>query len=106
MRAVLAIVFLVASLIGSGVDAVASLIETDDVERAPVVEVLLVEERRADDDDAIRLARRLPATECRSVTSAYSSSGSAPADSQVLSRLRNSGIQRATHPTGPPAVLA
>jgi hypothetical protein len=101
--AVFAVVFLVASLIG-GIEALAPPLEADDVECAPTLDVVLVEPRVLKDDNVVRVVRRksvaeLPATTLVPVATR-------PAGSQVLSLLRDSGRQRARHPTGPPVLLA
>jgi hypothetical protein len=102
VRAAFATVFLVASLIG-GAEAFAPLAEMDDVENGPTLDAVLAESR-ALEDDVVRVARRQPVSVRRAT--AFAPRESIPADSQVLSLPRNSGKQRATHPTGPPADFA
>jgi hypothetical protein len=100
--AVLAVVFLVVSLIG-GVEALAPQVEADEAEAAPTLDVMLVEPRVLKDDGIVPVARRQPVVERRPAT--FFTAATRPADSQVVSLFRDGGRQRATHPTGPPAVL-
>jgi hypothetical protein len=105
MFVALAVIFLVTSLI-SGVEAFAPISETNDFERAPIVDVVLVEELNLEDDGAVRVSGRKNAPDGPAVVAALPSTETILVGAQVISKLRNSGIQRATHPTGPPATLA
>ena len=101
--AAFAMIFFVAGLIG-GVEAFAPFAEMDDIECAPTLEAVLAEPRVLKDDDVVRPARCRPKADRRPRT--FSRTASGPADSQVLSPLRDGGRQRAARPTGPPVILA
>jgi hypothetical protein len=101
----LATFVLVLSLIG-GVGAFVPVWELDDLDDAVSVDVVLAEEQVIEDEAiAARTGDRNLNREFAQV-SKNSSAGSVLAGGQVVAMLRNSGIQRAVHPTGPPTVLA
>lgn len=104
----LATLVLVLSLIG-GVGAFVPVWELDDLDDTVSVDAVLVEEHAIEGEAiAARTGGRSLIVASRDVAqvSKHSSAGSVLADGQVVSMLRNSGIQRAVHPTGPPTVLA
>ena len=104
----LATVVLVLSLIG-GVGAFVPVWELDDLGDAVSVDAVLAEEHAIEGQAiAVRTGDRslIAASREFAQLSKNSSVGSVLADGQVVAMLRNSGIQRAVHPTGPPTVLA
>lgn len=104
----LATLLLVMSLIG-GVGAFIPVAELDELDDTLTVDFVLSEELAVEDEEiAVRAAGRIAVIEDSDLAQgALSAKGSAVlASGQVESMLRNSGIQRAVHPTGPPAILA
>jgi hypothetical protein len=103
----LAIFLLVMSLIG-GVGAFVPVTELSELDDTLSVDFVLAEELAIEDEDAARVDDRSVVVELCSLAPCIGSprKGAVLASGQVMSMLRNSGIQRAVHPTGPPAVLA
>jgi hypothetical protein len=103
----LATLLLVMSLIG-GVGAFTPVTELDELDDTLTVDFVLSEELTIKEETAARTGGRSVAVANRSVEQSIglSSRGTVLASGQVVSMLRNSGIQRAVHPTGPPTVLA
>lgn len=98
---------LVVSLI-SGIEAFIPVLELDDLDDTLSVELVLTEELAIKDEEIdARVGGRSIAENCASEhCTGFSRGGSVLASGQVVAMLRNSGIQRAVHPTGPPPVLA
>jgi len=104
----LATLLLVMSLIG-GVGAFIPVAELDELDDTLTVDFVLSEETAIEDEEiAVRLGGRIAALADCDVKQwiCLPSKGTVQASGQVVSMLRNSGIQRAVHPTGPPTVLA
>jgi hypothetical protein len=103
----LATFLLVVSLIG-GIGAFIPVLELNDLDDTLSVELVLAEELAIEDPEIVarvggRFVVEISAPE---QFTGFSHRGSVLAAGQVVSMLRNSGIQRAVHPTGPPPVVA
>jgi hypothetical protein len=103
----LAVLLLVMSLV-SGVGAFASVTELNELDDTLSVDFVLTEELAIKDEDAARVDDRSTAVERYAADPCCGSprKGAVLASGQVAWMLRNSGIQRAVHPTGPPSVRA
>jgi hypothetical protein len=103
----MAVLLLVMSLI-SGVGAFVPVTELSDLDDTLSVDFVLAEELAIEDEDAARVDDRTTVVDRCAIASCIGSpqKGAVLASGQVISMLRNSGIQRAVHPTGPPAALA
>lgn len=104
----LTMLLLVMSLIG-GVGAFTPVTELDELDDTLTVDFVLSEELAIQDEEiAARIGNRSVVVNSRPFEQSIGlpGKGTVLASSQVVSMLRNSGIQRAVHPTGPPSVLA
>jgi hypothetical protein len=103
----LATFLLVVSLI-SGIGAFIPVLELDDLDDTLSVELVLAEEQTIEDQEVVARdgGRSVAEISAPEQFTGFLRRGSVLASGQVVSMLRNSGIQRAVHPTGPPPVLA
>lgn len=102
----LATLLLVLSLI-SGVGAFVPAAELNDLDDVLTVDLVLAEEPAIEGEDAFaRIGGRIAAAESCAFERCFGSlsAGAVLASGQVVAMLRNSGIQRAVHPTGPPTL--
>jgi hypothetical protein len=103
----LAMLMLVMSLIG-GVGAFVPVTELSELDDTLSVDFVLAEELAIEDEDVASVGDRSIAVELCNTAWCIEvpRKGAVLASGQVISMLRNSGIQRAVRPTGPPTVLA
>lgn len=98
---------LVISLIG-GMEAFVPVAELNDLDDAVSVDAVLAEEQLSERSSVVARVGGAQAENERSLLT-FSDTSQAeplPVEGQVVSMLRNSGIQRAVPPTGPPVARA
>ena len=106
IASMLATLLLVLSLI-SGVGAFVPAAELSDLDDVLTVDLVLAEEPAIEGEDAFaRIGGRVAAAESCAFERCFGflSTGTVRPSGQVVAMLRNSGIQRAVHPTGPPTL--
>ena len=94
---------LVISLIG-GIEAFVPVAELNDLDDAVSVDAVLAQEQTSERSSVVARVGGVRAASQRSLPTFFSISKAEPmpVEGQVVSRLRNGGIQRAVPPTGPP----
>ena len=95
------------TLIG-GVEAFVPVSELNDLDDAISVDAVLAQEQMSERSSVVARVGGVRAESQRSLPTFFSTSKAEPMpiEGQVVSRLRNSGIQRAVPPTGPPFAQA
>jgi hypothetical protein len=95
------------TLIG-GVEAFVPVSELNDLDDAVSVDAVLAQEQTSERSSVIARVGGVRAKSQRSLPIFFSTPKAEPmpVEGQVVSKLRNSGIQRAVPPTGPPFAQA